>query len=507
MGKIIGKKLEADGCKEILEQEKIEQEILKDKNLLLNILNEVNAEGIVGEENTTLAMVNKITLRLVKNAEPTSSNLIVSDDSGSGKDYITKRICKVIVPEEKYLHRTDLSPTVLKYWKTDKEGFSWDEYVIHLEDPKENTIQGQTFKTMASGGNVSTITIDNKAVDLKTRGKPVLIVTSLKASIDEEGCRRWDALRVDTSEKQTEIIKQKALKKASGRLKYKPNKSLRHALQYLLYPREVIIPFALELEDLLPNNLIIRTQINKLLDYIKSSAVIHQHSRKKDADDRVIANWFDYDYARFVFLHLKDEEGRALNKDEEELVKILREANKPLSIREVADEYDRHAGSWIYTHLDGFKSKELIREITVWDELANKDIKKILAVDEYKCGELSHSTWFHVGSTETQENQQQEGSPVFLDFWDVCRDINQIREKDGLKPLFIELEKNQEIQIKYSDLTEEKRFSQDKNKTKENQGKPHVEQSQEVLDYCNNLSEQGYNITYDNLVYNFGGAY
>ena len=380
--------------KDALEQEKQEIEILKDKNLLIEIIKEAQNEGIVGEGNTLLALINKICLRLVKNVEPTSSNVIVSDDSGAGKDWIVKNICKILVPEEKYKHRTDLSPTALKYWKADKGGFSWDGYVIHLEDPKEGTIQGQTFKTMASGGTESTITIDSKAVDLRTKGKPVMIVTSLKTTIDEEGGRRWDALRLDISSKQTEIIKKKALERASGLIEYNPNNRLRHALQNLLRPKEVVIPFANELQGFLPNTLVIRTQIHKLLDYIKSSAVLHQYNREKDEKGRIIANWFDYDYARFVFLHLKDEEGMALNKDEEEFIKVLREADKPLPIKEVADRYERHGTAWIYNHIDSFKSKKLIGQTTEWDDKANKEVMKIYAKAEYNCAVYTDSKDF-----------------------------------------------------------------------------------------------------------------
>ena len=134
----------------------------------------------------------------------------------------------------------------LTYGKSTIKGL-YPNYVIHLEDPRENTLQNQTIKTMASGGNKSTITINNKAVDLKINGKPVIIVTSLKASIDDEGCRRWDALRIDTSKTQTNIIKKRILEKASGIKKHEANNNLRHALQYLLQPNEVIIPYAREL--------------------------------------------------------------------------------------------------------------------------------------------------------------------------------------------------------------------------------------------------------------------
>jgi hypothetical protein len=489
---------------EALNQEKLEIEILKDKNLLIEIIKEAENEGIVGEENTALCLINKICLRLVKNAEPTSSNLIVSDDSGAGKDWIVKNICKILVPDDKYNHRTVLSPTVLNYWKADKKDFSWNEHVIHLEDPKEDTIQGQTFKTMASGGTESTITIKNKAIDFKTKGKPVMVVTSLKTTIDEEGGRRWDALRLDTSSKQTEIIKKKILEGASGVKKNKPNTSLGHALKNLLKPKEVVIPFANELKDLLPNTIVIRTQIHKLLDYIKSSAVLHQFNREKDDLGRVIANWFDYDYARFVFLHLKDEEGRALNKDEEEFLKILREAGKPLSIKEFSVMYGRHGSSWIYDHIDSFKSKNLLEEKLEWDKKANKNIMKISAKAEYSTSDLSTSTWFRSGSIDYKENQYKEGFPVLLDFSEICKNIDILRKNNGLYPLFIELKENKENPIINEDFIGESGFINEENKTKENRIKPPLnERISHIVKTINDNKKAGYRIDIDFLNYNF----
>jgi hypothetical protein len=73
---------EASDYNEAIDQEKQEIDILKDKNLLIKIIEDAENEGIVGEENTILCLVNKICLRLVKNAIPTSSNVIVSDSSG-----------------------------------------------------------------------------------------------------------------------------------------------------------------------------------------------------------------------------------------------------------------------------------------------------------------------------------------------------------------------------------------------------------------------------------------
>ena len=72
---------------EHLEDEKQCIKKLKDKQLLLKIVEEIQKEGVVGEEVTLLVLINKIMLRLTDSV-PTSSNLIVSDETGGGKDYI-----------------------------------------------------------------------------------------------------------------------------------------------------------------------------------------------------------------------------------------------------------------------------------------------------------------------------------------------------------------------------------------------------------------------------------
>lgn len=90
-------------------------ELLKKPDLLLRIIKEVQ-KNVVGEEESIMVIINKIALRLVTNAHATSSNILVSDKSGGGKDNLVKSVCRVMLKEDRnYFQRTSLSEKVLNY--------------------------------------------------------------------------------------------------------------------------------------------------------------------------------------------------------------------------------------------------------------------------------------------------------------------------------------------------------------------------------------------------------
>ena len=53
-------------------------QLLKDPKLLLNLVEEIHKQGVIGEDGSILAIINKTNLRLVKNHNPTSSNMVLS---------------------------------------------------------------------------------------------------------------------------------------------------------------------------------------------------------------------------------------------------------------------------------------------------------------------------------------------------------------------------------------------------------------------------------------------
>jgi hypothetical protein len=75
---------------------------------------------------------------------------------------------------------------------------------------------------------------------------------------------------------------------------------MRHrALQLLLEPKPVVIPFASRLVELLPSERIeMRRIVPQILGMIQTSALLHQRQRVEDADGRIVATLADYRLTR-----------------------------------------------------------------------------------------------------------------------------------------------------------------------------------------------------------------
>ena len=422
-------------------------EHLKDPLLLYNIIKEVQKEGVVGEEDTIAALTLKIMLRFVKDADATSSNIVVSDKSGGGKDFLVKAICKVILPKVDYYHRTGLTEKVFTYWNANKKDFTWTGKVIHLEDPDEDLIKSQGFKTMASGNSRNTVVKDQKAVDLKVKGKPVIIVTSFNTDIDIEGIRRWDTIRMDTTQRLTELVMKNRLLAKAGLIKNGVNHDLREGLHSLLTQRDVRIPFIVKILEVLPVNLAMRTISGKFADYIKASAILHQFQREKNEDGSINATWDDYDFARFVFAKTGGKHGVPLNTSEEEFLNILMENGYPMSVNEIAQKFSR-SKSWIYKNInekDKLKSTGLIYETQEFDEQANKDITKYYTTVTHDGNTLMPSWFWNSEESKNDENSKTDYSEkngrkegVLSNFGKMLLNINNNRLNNGLNKLLFD---------------------------------------------------------------------
>jgi len=487
--------------KDQLTKENTETGKLQNPELLYNIIKEIQKHGIVGEEPSLLVLINKIMLRLVKNKHPTSDNLIVSDKTGGGKDYIVTKTCDTLLPKDVYFHRTDLSDKVFDYWKPIKEWIetkegkqkpvydTWNGKIIHLEDPREDALNGQSFKVMSSGGNSVTKVINHFAVDIIIDGKPGLIVTSLTTMVDIEGMRRWDTLRVDITKEQTQAINKHKLLLASGQTGFEPDTVLINAIHNYLSPKEVIIPYAPDLYEILPDNLLSRTQTDKLLDFIKASAVLHQYQRKQTDNNGIEANGYDLAYGWYVFTHLNSTTGIPTNRDEEELVKVLLKAGAPLSIKDLSERYTLHAISWIYNNKDSLISKGLIKTQHLFDSEANKPIEHI-TYGENADVVLS-------GFTMVLLLHNKISFTGFTGFTNICIRIDKNREKCGLKKVFLHILSKTEKTNKTSLLEGQE------NQTKTTK-KPLSDKINDLKEYCKRLEDKNNNVTYTSLCDNFG---
>lgn len=396
--------------------------------LMYYIIKEVQKEGIVGEEDSIIVLSLKIALRLVKNASATSSNVLVSDDTGGGKDFLTSGICRTMLQKEHtYFHRTGISPKVFNYWQpidaATEEETTWDGKILYLEDPEAELIKSQAFKVMASGGTAITVVKDQQVFQKDIDGKPVIIITSMKTTIDIEGERRWDCIRLDLSPELTRKVKERVAMKAAGLISYEPDEGLRGLLQAL--PRHtVIVPFAREMVVGLSDHSNIRTQILKLIDYTMASAVLHQYSRKKDKQGRIIAEPMDFEYARLAFIKLRDEEASALTKKEQELVDYLEIKKSHVKIRDIIDELDGYTKDWIHRHKEDLIERKIISIVMDFDPDSNRDIEHF----KYMGNRKIKSTIPTAKKLFNDSNYICSGQ--------LYKDINEERKKEKLLPIF-----------------------------------------------------------------------
>jgi len=277
-------------------------EKLKDPNLLSNILNELKKKGICGNEHVSISILIISSLRFCRNARPTSGNVLLSSSTGTGKDETIKRLLSTIATKDKnYFHRTGLSDKVFRYWSTPTEDIkSWNNVIMYLEDPEDELLNGQTFRTIASGQNETSTVKDQEVLHIKIKGKPIFIVTSMKATIDLEGSRRWCSIPTDSNKQLNRDIQNTKIDRHLHPDKYKFDKDLWFALTDKLKSYEVLIPNLKILEGYLEPTTINNTLFETLCDYIKGSAVLHQYQREIK-NNRLIANDDDIFNGLFVF--------------------------------------------------------------------------------------------------------------------------------------------------------------------------------------------------------------
>jgi len=286
------------------------EKILKDPELL-TILNNEFDKRIVGEKTARTTILLFSCGRLVENAESTSTNLLVNDESGKGKDYVVRNILKIYGDwgkETIVQHRQRISATAFTYWHNHffEPDWIWDNRIVYAEDLSNTTMNSDSFKLMASAErgtlNESTITIHQKAVDVGVMGKPAMIVTMASSSPKSEMLRRFPIIELDGSIDQTKaVVKRWGKFKAKGiRPEYDP--AVIRAMQYLKSCK-VKIPFAELVANVVScEHYIMRTNFTRMCDLVMFSAALHQFQRESDADGFILATEQDYEIAREIII-------------------------------------------------------------------------------------------------------------------------------------------------------------------------------------------------------------
>lgn len=287
--------------------------ILQNPNLFNLIAEKELSKYIEGEEKTRKAIFLSMCSVWIDGTE-IPLNTIVSAESSAGKSFICKKIIKFF-PENLVEYRSKISPEAFSYWHTNESGWSWDGKICYLEDVTQALLDSSTFKVMASEGSVATIVKNQKAVDLFVNGKPVLLLTTARTNPNTEILNRFQIISLDETAKQTSQITLRIAVNSQGRVPESYSLDIKNSLKFLKR-KKIIVPYATKIHTFMSqnynfNSLRLRRDFSRLLDLIKSSAVLHQYQRSKE-NDCILANEQDYEISRQVINSIQSQSFKGL---------------------------------------------------------------------------------------------------------------------------------------------------------------------------------------------------
>ena len=520
------------------EAQKRTPEILSDPAILPNAVKEIQKE-VAGEEDTIIALILIATTRLVKNAIPESKNLLLSDTTGVGKDHVTKKTLEAIVPSNNLFSITKMSKEAFTYWHANEPEWTWGPKVIHLEDITQELLNSSTFKTMASGGSYAAVVNKQKTELLKINGKPVMILTSHHANLEDEALRRFPIGTCDDTSIQTERIFDKISRKYTRRGGNEPDVIFRFALK-TLQSYSVVVPYAELIQFLFPQNTFMRTHYQRFLNYICASAVFHQHQRKKTEEGELIATEEDYMIARMVLIYTTSNPSMLpMSKEYRDILDMLQQNVEPMTINEMFLKGGTPK-DWYYRNLskipmlikgekfDGAANKKVTTYqynpgqnpnlIPTWNEIikileviSNKTQKTQKTDQENKIEE-----WFSGNKIKPRKPDSDEKGGVF---WGFLTQKKYLQQKGFLVfAVFAFMHERDEKRYKkyYADKVdlavienrEDKKQSKlllrDKLQYNNKKNKDSLtDRLVELKEYCNKLQLNGNKITYNVLIHAF----
>ncbi len=360
---------------------------LKDIDLLDNAIKQIQEmSGVVGERDSIKAVLIAQAGAFVKNNKTASYNMIITSKSGAGKDFLTSATSK-IWPKEICIKRTRISPQAFTYWHNAKfePEWTWDGKILILEDVSNMVLNSDTFKVMQSSGSIATIVINNQAVDIIVKGKPVMIVTTAKSSPNLEMVRRNSMCEMDESEEHTKKILQKQAKEADLGVNNVFDRDLRKALKFLKRVN-VRVPFADKFVTEFPTkHLIMRTAFNRFIDFVRASAAFNQYKRDRDENGNVMATGEDYDVATDILRHLtKDGNMVQTTRDQRTIIEILKSGGWT-TVDTIIGSVPM-SDKWLRTQLDRMVELDLLESSGIKEEKIDKfgNISKGRVVKNYR---------------------------------------------------------------------------------------------------------------------------
>jgi hypothetical protein len=265
---------------------------------------ELDGAGVVGERRLCKLVYLTVTARFL-NRFP---SIVVKGPSASGKSWTIEKVLDFF-PEDAYYLLTAMSEHALAYGT---EPLSHRFLVLFEAAGLESKFASYLVRSLLSEGRVRYETVEkDKGGELHSRlvereGPTGLIVSTTSVALHPENETRLLSLTATDTSEQTKLV----LSRLADDDLAEPDQSRWHALQVWLATVEhrVTIPYAHALAELVPPVAVrLRRDFGAFLALIRAHAILHQASRERDRDGKVIATLEDYAIVRELAVDLVSE--------------------------------------------------------------------------------------------------------------------------------------------------------------------------------------------------------
>jgi hypothetical protein len=319
------------------------RELAQAPDILGRFAAELARSGVAGESRIAKLLYLALTSRLLE--KPVS--IALKGPSSGGKSYVVERVLS-FVPESAYYALTAMSERTLAY---SEEPVRHRFLVIYEAAGMSGEFATYLMRSLLSEGRVRYETVEKTSEGMKPRliereGPTGLIVTTTAVKLHPENETRLLSLTVTDTQEQTRAV-MAALAEEVGEAA--PDLATWHAFQVWLESAEhrVWIPYAKKLADLIPPVAVrLRRDFGALLNLIRAHALLHQATRERDGEGRIVATIEDYAAVRELVVDLVGEGVETTVpktvRETVEAVKRLREDSKgePVSVAELARELE-----------------------------------------------------------------------------------------------------------------------------------------------------------------------
>ncbi len=271
------------------------KDLAQEADILVPLTRTLNALGLVGEDSIARVLYLALTSRLLD--KPVS--VVVKGPSGGGKSFAVERVL-CTMPSEAYHDLTGMSEHALIY---DDEPISHRTLVIYEAHGTAGETADYILRTLLSEGCIRYVTVIKgeeglQPLHIDRPGPTNVILTTTWPSLHPENETRLLTLTVQDTPVQTAGILEKLGERAKGKESAEPDLGPWHAMQTWLAlggVRQVAIPYAPTLGQMTaPVAVRLRRDFTMLLSLVAAHAMLHQATRARDAQGRIVATLDDY---------------------------------------------------------------------------------------------------------------------------------------------------------------------------------------------------------------------